>query len=386
MALINKLEAVGDAIRAKTGKTDLLTLDEMVTEIAAIETGGGGGDLPEEALLITGECCYKFAYDGWNWFINKYGDKVTTKDIITPTYMFYFNPTLEYIPFEINVTGVLMNQMFEKNYMLKEVPKVNTNFSKTTGEVDLNGMFADCRCLREIPNDFFWNLGDKDFWDKQRAGKGNRQNIFKGCYSLRKLPDISMLISAETSAYSHLYYYISHYNLALDENTNIPVDEDVEMTSDLFKYSFQYASRLKRMTFETNVDGTPKTAKWKSQTIKLDNYVGFIYTLYEDELVNNNSGITEATRVVTDADYQALKDNEDMWTSNRAYSRYNHDSAVETINSLPDTSAYLASAGGTNTIQFQGDSGSKTDGGAINTMTAEEIAVAAAKGWTVTFK
>jgi hypothetical protein len=61
------------------------------------------------------------------------------------------------------------------------------------------------------------------------------------------------------------------------------------------------------------------------------------------------------------------------------YSRYNHDSAVETINSLPDTSAY-----GTNTIKFKGASGALTDGGAINTLTEEEIAVAAAKGWTVT--
>ena len=65
------------------------------------------------------------------------------------------------------------------------------------------------------------------------------------------------------------------------------------------------------------------------------------------------------------------------------YSRYNHDSAVETINSLPDTSEYLASAGGTNTIKFKGVAGMKTDGGAINTLTEEEIAVAAAKGWTV---
>jgi hypothetical protein len=67
------------------------------------------------------------------------------------------------------------------------------------------------------------------------------------------------------------------------------------------------------------------------------------------------------------------------------YSRYNHDSAVNTINSLPDTSAYLATAGGTNTIKFKGNAGSKTDGGAINTLTAEEIAVATAKGWTVSF-
>ena len=86
-----------------------------------------------------------------------------------------------------------------------------------------------------------------------------------------------------------------------------------------------------------------------------------------------------------DATYQALKDDPDAWTKMPEYSFYNHDSAVETINSLPDTSTYLAEAGGTNTIKFKGNSGSKTDGGAINTMTAEEIAVAAAKGWTVAF-
>ena len=41
MAIINKLSAIGAAIRAKTGKTELLTLDSMPTEIASIVTGGG---------------------------------------------------------------------------------------------------------------------------------------------------------------------------------------------------------------------------------------------------------------------------------------------------------------------------------------------------------
>ena len=66
------------------------------------------------------------------------------------------------------------------------------------------------------------------------------------------------------------------------------------------------------------------------------------------------------------------------------FSRYNHDSAVETINSLPDTSEYLATAGGTNTIKFRNYSGACTDGGGTNDLTPEEIAVATAKGWTVT--
>ena len=75
----------------------------------------------------------------------------------------------------------------------------------------------------------------------------------------------------------------------------------------------------------------------------------------------------------------------DWFTEKIKYSRYNHDSAVRTINSLPDTSAYLASVGGTNTIKFKGASGTKTDGGAISNLTESEIAVATAKGWTVSF-
>lgn len=42
MALINKLKAIGDAIRSKTGKTDSLTLEQMVSEIGSIQTGGSG--------------------------------------------------------------------------------------------------------------------------------------------------------------------------------------------------------------------------------------------------------------------------------------------------------------------------------------------------------
>ena len=39
MALTNKLMAIADSIREKTGKTDVLTLDQMPLEIAGIQTG-----------------------------------------------------------------------------------------------------------------------------------------------------------------------------------------------------------------------------------------------------------------------------------------------------------------------------------------------------------
>ena len=43
MALTDKLTAIANAIRSKTGKTETMTLDQMPTEIEAIS---GGGDLP----------------------------------------------------------------------------------------------------------------------------------------------------------------------------------------------------------------------------------------------------------------------------------------------------------------------------------------------------
>jgi hypothetical protein len=61
-------------------------------------------------------------------------------------------------------------------------------------------------------------------------------------------------------------------------------------------------------------------------------------------------------------------------------SKYNRNSAIETINSLPDYSG-----GSSNSIVFNGLSGRDTEGGAINTMTEEEVAVAVAKGWTVSY-
>ena len=41
MALTDKLTAIADAIRSKTGSTEELTLDAMVAAIAGIEAGGG---------------------------------------------------------------------------------------------------------------------------------------------------------------------------------------------------------------------------------------------------------------------------------------------------------------------------------------------------------
>lgn len=44
MSIMSDLQAIADAIRCKTGKTDSMTLSEMAGEIAQI-SGGGGSEM-----------------------------------------------------------------------------------------------------------------------------------------------------------------------------------------------------------------------------------------------------------------------------------------------------------------------------------------------------
>ena len=75
MALIDKLTAIADAIRSKTGTTESMTLDEMVTAIANITTGSvprdtitldDGTELPKPTLKDG--CNYAMIFKGSNYY------------------------------------------------------------------------------------------------------------------------------------------------------------------------------------------------------------------------------------------------------------------------------------------------------------------------------
>lgn len=378
MALTNKLTAIADSIRAKTGSTNKLTLDEMPTAISNISTGG---DLPAEAFNITGSKRGMFANGNWDWFINNYGNRVTTSSITDANSMFS-NSKVTNIPFYINLdnkNAASLSYMFNVCSNLEVPPYITGKFG------ECGRMFFNCYRLNYIPEDWATKID----WSHYSTNAVSVSNVFYGCYSLKKIPQNlidSLVITNPNSTSSSYYPYDWQYTncYVLEELRNIPVEDyNKGSTSGLFYEMVNNCHRLKSLTFKTN-NGTPIVAKWKSQTIDLSNYVG--YASDRGYITNYNSGLTTATQITDDASYQSLKNNPDSWTTLIQYSRYNHDSAVETINSLPDTSEYLATAGGTNTIKFKGASGSATDGGAINTLTEAEIAVATAKGWTVTLE
>ena len=410
MALTDKLTAIGNAIRNKTGGTELLTLDAMPTEIESIQTGGTvealditangtytapdgvdgynpitvnvpqDGSPPDEAFVISNDCSYRFAFGGWNWFLKTYKNQIITQNISTSTYMFHATTNLEEIPIQLNFSGNRNNitRMFGSCYSLKTIPKINNCQPNV-----MDYLFYGCYKLRNLPEDIE-SYFDWSYIDSLSIQYGYARNsMFVDCKSLRSIP-MGFLNhgSKNTDSSQSVYYNAFNGCYVLDEVVGLPFPhKDAVWTYNAFSNTFYSCFRLKNMTFALS-DGQPYVMKWKSQIIDLTGK-GIVTGLVRD-IISYNSGITADKEVKDDATYQALKDDPDWFTTMIVYSRYNHDSAVATINSLPDTSAYLATAGGTNTIKFTSASGRDTDGGAINTLTEEEIAVAAAKGWTVT--
>lgn len=369
--LVNEssLTGIADAIRGKNGSTDTYKPSEMAAAITAISGGGGGSgpEIPDSAFVLSGSTNH-WDYNGkWDKFIAAYADKWSTSNLVDCYSMFY-GTKLTSIPFDINLGNhpKLSNMFF--NSHLTVLPKIVGNNITIQG----TQYFLSSTHIKNIPDDYFNFIGDVyDSWT-------NVSLMFSDAQSLRNFPSSVNIIPQKSRHTSYIYsFYRSMCDrcYVLDEINNLGVATLSTFNSNSVSSIVESCSRLKNFTFEAG-----KTVNWKNQTIELSSYVGYANNTLQ--IINN--GITADKQVTDDATYQALKDDPDWWTTNVAYSRYNHDSAVATINSLPDASAYLAANGGTNTIQFEGAAGSATDGGAISSLTPEEIAVATAKGWTVT--
>lgn len=336
----------------------------------------------DEDLVFTGNCEYLFAYDKWKSVIERDAARL----IIDPTSIRYVFQGCTYT----DLSGV-------------------TIACTSTAEQVGSNIFADCNYLEKLPSVtglvIDANQGSSVFsqchnlWDENelikffsnntyQCGWQQGNSYFNNCYSLRNINEALKVMgghflvkSTGTTDYD-AYNYSSMFErcMCLDEIRNIPlsVNKGITVTSNKFDRIVYNCNRVKDVIFETN-DGEPIVLTMKGQTISFTDNTGYASPYsWDPRPYGHKSGITEDKEVKDDATYQALKNDPDWWTGLEAYSRYNHDSAVNTINSLPDTSAY-----GTNTIKFKGAAGSATDGGAINTLTEEEIAVAAAKGWTV---
>ena len=357
------------------GFSNTITPEEMATEIDALQV------IPSDLLTWKGNCAYKNYGGAWDDFINYFGDRITTKEVSSLSNGFQNSP-LKKIPFEINFSNAIATDLSRAFYgceKLEEAPIINNPKVNNTSY-----MFAYCKDLREFPEDYGENWDWSYLAETTSSYDGYCEQMFANCYSLRKLPMALYKYRNPKTGYRYTSLRNMEGLYALDEIIDFPYPYTETVTgtgsSSPFYYAFRNCYRLKNFTFASDIG--PKN--WSNQTLDMTICVG--WANYVNDCCSYNSGIDIFDhRVSDDASYQALKNDPNWFTGDVAYSRYNHDSAVATINSLPDCSAYqTANNKVANTIKFKGVAGEKTDGGAINTLTDEEIAVAAAKGWTVT--
>ena len=381
--LVNEdtLTVMADYIRFKLGEetnpnavgftkyTPMELANKIANEMPSVKDA-----IPENAKRITGDCSFKFYKGTWDWYIKQFSEILYTKYLTNCENMFS-ETKLETIPLKLNFspTEGVGKQLFYKATNLKELPEI-------TGRVrNFRNFCRECDNIREIPEQ--WAEGiDWDYINTVgNVEEANFEYLFGYCYSLRKIP--KSLIKKIYGIASNSQMIRNCYSLDEIEGFRCGANN---ATYNILTGNFMYCSRVKRVVFdyEDETTNTPRTQTCKKVSIRLD-YAGFADPSDKKYILDYNSGITADKEVTDDATYQALKNDPDWFTCKVEYSRYNHSSAVETINSLPDTSAYLAANGDTNTIKFNGKAGSATDGGAINTLTEAEIAVAAAKGWTV---
>ena len=393
MALTEKLTAIAEGFRESRGTTDKLTLDAMAT-LAAEPIGGGGGEyFTDEELVFTGNVSHMFSYDKWKNVLEKEKGRIKLKNVSNLSNFLSYSTDEDYSYLTIEGDGTTTcgtSNMFDSCHNLRKIPKIRNIYVNSNQAINT---FSNMHNFNDT-NDII------EFFENNTFNNNTLQGFPIGgsMYSLRNIDLAMPYISNAFADYNKGANYggLCYCWYALDEINNIPVLGGIR-TNNSFNAVFSGASRVKNITFETN-NGMPIVAQWKSQTIDLVGSsapVGVFYQYTEiKKLTGYNSGITEADKAPTTdfATFSAfIEANPDNWWTDSVYwARYNRESAIKTINSLPDTSAYLASSGGTNTIKFKSTQGSSTlctDGtsGKIGNLTAEEIAVATAKGWTVSF-
>lgn len=389
------LEAEIETLRANVSSLES-EVDELETEIEELTAqyeDCTGLHLTQSALTITGNCTYKFYGDTWQWFIEEFGDKIVTKDITHSERMFSASTATE-IPFKLNFKdqeGINMMNMFYNCSKLTKIPLINVPNAR---KLNLSSFMQSCKLLRDA-NGIFENEEEfgaqwQSYVNTTEFGNHYVQNLFNGCYSLRTVPTwfYKLKLNPESTRYPYTTYSIYYRPfcecVGLSEIKGIPVWKcNAVQTKNMFDLTFGDCGRLKEITFEMNEDNTPIVTEWGNQTIDLSVNVGHIQS--EWNLLNHNTGITKATRIYNADTYKQFKDHPDSWTTLKEYSRFNKTSLENFIASLPDTSAYLSSAGGSNTIKVKKGSGSSTDAGGVDDISEEMVALCTSKGWTLAY-
>ena len=228
-----KVVAVADAVREKTGTSDGYSLDAMPDAIRGIQ-GGGGADFE------ISDASYLF-YGGARWdykdvFLNALTDKLTGIKG-----MFYNCATLQNIDLSRFDTSSItdMSYIFYGCTLLENVEISNLNTSKVT---QLSSMFCNCSNLKEI---------DLSSFDTSRCV--TLSQFVMNCSKLKKI-NLSNFDTARTTDFSNIFSGCKE----LEEIIGFSATNKSGINI-YFPYgtSSAYPAKLKRLVFRTDLpEGT----------------------------------------------------------------------------------------------------------------------------------
>lgn len=229
----------------------------------------------------------------------------------------------------------------------------------TLNEYTQSYTFYNCYSLKTIPSKLLISLAT-GLYDNGQYNNGSSSNrlytkkyehTFDGCLSLRKL-DLSY-----KDYYTSGSGYLTNTTLFTDTFNRLAMLDTFKFTTHTLAEGYYYCTQ-------------------SGFTIDLTN-VGYCANEADATILEGLYG----TPVTTKEEYDAQKNNENWWSTNPEYSRFNLNSFKTAIQYLP-----RMKNGATATIKFKSGLGSGTDAGGINSDGAGVstwLSYATEYGWTV---
>ena len=366
-----KIDLTADTVSPSTLASGITAHDKS----GNIITGTALTGFVADDLKFSGDLALFNTGGRFDRIINKYFDSVklggwTENGIdynVTDLFSAFNNSRLSAIP-PIHIRGkVDVQQTFSGCINLTQLPTF-IQYTSSAEIINWFHMFDNCASITNIPSAYLSSIMGYD------SSRNSTSGLFQNCLSLKEMLDTGICLL------SHDFSYMFENCCQLNKIVGLAMPR-IEFTSNVFTNMFKNCVMMSKLTFSGS-----SNYQWKSQTI---DFTTCGYDTTTNHTYSTSMGgkkfIFDSAKQVTDAStYNQLKDTADWWTADVAYSKYDRQSAIATIKSLPDTKNYLSSNGGTNTIKFKKNAGSaKGDNYNMSKLSASEIAVATAKGWTV---
>lgn len=420
--IVNKdsLTDIGEAIREKNGEDTKYKPSEMGEAIRNISGGGNGS-----TAKITLNCLKEFDANGKNTdFINENFDNIILENVYEiekcyyndtnikkakfigyPNYGFYGCTNLEEAigVGTTSYTSGIQNSGYYAFYNCTNLKKVNFSGGISTTSTDTSStgiysykyMFYNCNNLEEIT---FSN-----YPSTRNNTKGYMDYMFYNCYKLKDID--SKFLACISGTGSSSVHTGGNLTSKINGGTGSHIYDGCLSLRKINNYCY-VASNAKGSSNSSAYDSAFKRTAMLSDFIfsseKItDNlstrtycyYYGFTIDLTTSGYSSTDEDSAILTElygppVTTDEEYEAHKNDEDWWTNDPAYSRFNYDSMFKALTYLPPTMKDSAGNKKYNTIKFKSGAGSKTDGGEISLDTSLNgmtilLSSLSDYGWTV---